>query len=86
MIKVRVRFDLAKTFKTQRIEGVALRYPEIGRDWAVSTPCGPDFVQIDFGTVLNIKPFKDMFLIQTELIVAEVWILEDDSPVMNQLQ
>lgn len=74
MINVRVKFDMAEAAKTICIDGTALRYPEIGNDWSFQFFRDGVSAQIDLGRIENIKFYDDMYLVQTELIVAEIWV------------
>lgn len=79
MLKVTVRFDKKDEKKTLRLEGYASDYPQVGKDYSFFIPKDNDRIVVDLGKVINIEPFGDMLLVQTESIVAEIWIIAGES-------
>lgn len=78
MLKVRVKFDAADSAKTMSLEGFAKDFPKVGHLFSIEVKQKSLTIQVDFGKVFNIKSYGDMLLVQTELIVAEVWIISGE--------
>lgn len=78
MLNVRVRIDLEDSEKTLRLDGNAETYPQIDTEWSfcVTHVNAKRPIKIDLGRILDIQPYGDMLLVRTDLIVAEVWILD----------
>ncbi len=75
MLNVRVRFDKKEEAKTMRVDGEAESFPEVGKEFSFFVPAGKNRFEVQLGRVINLKSFGDMTLVQTDLIVAEVWFL-----------
>jgi hypothetical protein len=78
MLKVRVRFDKVSDTKTLKLDGYAEKYPEVGKEFSFYVPRQKDKIFVDLGKVYNTKSYGDMLLVQTDLVVAEVWILSGE--------
>jgi hypothetical protein len=84
MYKVRIRFDKVEEPKAIRIEGYTRHYPEEGVDFSIYLFKEDAKIFIDLGRIIHIKHCGDMLLVQTEYMVAEVWILENrDNDLVN---
>lgn len=75
MLRVLVRFDKRDEPKTIKLEGHAEQYPELNKDFFVYVMVQTNKIEIDLGRVFNIKTYNDMLLVQTDQVVAEVWLL-----------
>lgn len=75
MLKVIVRFDKITENKSIKLQGFSDQYPEEGKVYSITVQKEKDRIIVDLGKVYNIKSYGDMLLIQTDLVVAEVWIL-----------
>lgn len=75
MLKVRIRIDLMEQPKALKLNGFAAEYPEKGKEFSMFIMKGKTKVYVDLGKVFNINTYGDMLLIQTDSVVAEVWIL-----------
>lgn len=77
MLKIRVLVDKKENKKMLKFSGLAENYPEINKDFTFQIMHDGVKVFIELGKVYNIKNYGDLLLLQTELGVAEVWILEE---------
>ena len=74
MYRVKVRFDKADEAKALVVEGWANNIPVVGKDFSIFLFKEDHRIFIDLGKVFNIKYHGDIIIVQTDLIVAEVWI------------
>lgn len=79
MLKVCVRFDKVSDEKTLKLNGYAEKYPEVGKEFSFYVLKKKDRIIIELGNVYNIKSYGDMLLVQTDLVVAEVWIISGEA-------
>jgi hypothetical protein len=72
MLEVTIRMDMADADRALRIEGYVEFYPVVGKPFYCIIDRGGAKVYLDFGTVRNIRHYRDLLLIQTDLVVVEV--------------
>ena len=80
MMLVTVRID-RQDQELLKLEGIAEFYPAIGQEFVIV--CGQIYVNL--GEVINIKPFKGMLLVQTEDVVAEIWVQTNSGELIENV-
>lgn len=74
MLTVTVRFDRSIDGSVVRLDGYCRHYPAVGKSFVFFASEDDVNTYLDLGKIIHIRAYQKMLLVQTESMVAEVWI------------